>query len=459
MRFRSGLFLALAVGFGLGGCAAATTGASSGPLTSPTGRVYEPGTRPTQTNFSRSATVSLVQGNFAQALQQSREGIASNPENPIHFFLAGEAAVGLGDFALADSMWVVAERIYPAYELEVEPSREGAWADAFNAGVEQYNSGSASGAIQQWMNADLIYRLRPEAAQNLAIVLTQEGQYEEAVRYYNRGLEALDLVPATRELTPEEIEARDEARSSMRRNLANLLVFTDRFEDAERILRLVLQENPNDIEAQASLATALQRLGREDEATQIYSRLLSAPNLPPTELFNIGVALFNAEDFTRAAQAFGRVTQAQPDSRDAWFNQANALYAAENWTELIPVAQRLTQVDPLNQTGALILTRAFREQNRSTDALQVLQRLEDAPVFVDDLQLRPTAQRTTVTGRVIGNAAAPGTPVRLRFHFFSDTGAAGSQMVTVTAPAREASVEFEVATTEPASAYRYELVQ
>jgi tetratricopeptide (TPR) repeat protein len=456
MRFRTGMMFALMAGLALGGCAAGAVGAG-GPLVSPTGKVYEPGIRPTQTRYSQSGTLFLAQGLYEQALEQAREGIESNPENPIHYFLAGEAAVGLGEFELADSVWVEAERLFPAYELEIEPAREAAWAEAFNVGVQAYNAGDAAGAIEAWTQADLIYSLRPEAAQNLAVLLTQEAQYDEAIRVYRRGIGALDELPATRVLEAEEVADRAEARDFMQDNLAQLLLYTDQFGAAEALLRELLRERPDDVEVQANLAAALSRQGREDEATQIYTRLLTAPDLTSEQLFNIGVSLFNAADYARAAQAFGRVTQTNPNSRDAWYNQANALYAAESWRELVPVAERLVEVDPLNENAALILARAHRELEENQRALAALQRIQLVPIFVEELQLRPSAQTTTVRGRVMGNEAAAGTPVRLRFTFYSNGRTLGSETVTVTAPAREQSANFELVFDQQATAYSYEL--
>lgn len=456
MRFQSGMILALSAGLLLSGCAGAA-GAGGGPARSPTGREYAPGTPPSQTRFSQSATLALAQGQYEQAMTQSREGIASNPENPQHYLLAGEAAVGLGDFVLADSMWTAAETIYPAYELEIEPAREAAWADAFNEGVEAYNSGNTQAAIEAWSNADMIYPYRPEAAQNLAILLTQEGEYQTAIDTYRSALTALETPPATRELEPEEIAEREEAEAFMLENLAQLLLYTDQFAEAERLLRRQLEAKPDDVELQANLANALGRQGREAEAAEIYNRLLSGSNLNATQLFNIGVSLFNSNEYVRAAEAFGRVAQLVPNSRDAWYNQANALYAAEEWTALLPIAGRLVELDPLNENAGLILARAHRELEQNQEALAALERIQSLPVYLEELQLRPSGDQTTIAGRVVGNAAPQGSTVRLRFTFYGETGQT-TETATITAPAAEQSAPFELTVAAPAEAYSYELL-
>jgi tetratricopeptide (TPR) repeat protein len=456
MRFRIGMIYALSAGLVLGGCAAGAAG--GGPLTSPTGRVYEPGTPPRQTRFSQAATLGIAQANYEQAMASAQEGIAADSANPIHYFLAGDAAVGLGDYELADSLWRVAERIYPAYEMEIEPSRENAWANAFNEGVEAYNSGNAQGAITAWSNADMIYRFRPEAAQNLAIVLSQEGEYEEAIATYERGLEAIDLQPATRVMDETELAERAATAAAMEGELATLYMYTDQFEEAEELLRAIVARNPDDVAAQANLATALVRLNRQDEATAIYTRLLTAQGLGVDDLLSIGIALWEAEDHARAAQAFGRVVDLLPEHRDALFNQANALYQTESWQEVVPVAERLVQVDPLNEQGYLILARAHTQLNQSNNALTILQRNQDLPVRVDGLQLQPGANSATLTGIVFGNVAPAGSQVRVRFTFFGDAGTLGTRDVTLTAPATGEQAEFRVEFDQQAKAYKYEVL-
>ena len=65
---------------------------------------------------------------------------------------------------------------------------------------------------------------------------------------------------------------------------------------------------------------------------------------------------------------------------------------------------------------------------------------------------------TSVQGRVIGNVAEAGTPVRLRFTFYGDDGELGAEAVTVSAPPSKESATFEVSFGSRATAYRYELV-
>lgn len=466
MRFRRGTFYALIAAVALGGCASAAAGSGAtgggaprgGQRATVTGRVYEAGIPPRENAQSRAATIALATGRHQEALTAAQAGLAADSANPIFYYLAGEAAAGLSQFELADSMWTIAQRMYPAYELDIEPSRENAWVTEFNRGIEAYNAGDIAGAGDAWESAHRLYKLRPNAVQNLGVVRAQQERYDEAIAAYQEGIANLDLVPATRVLEAADSAENEEARAFMQNNLVQVLLVLERWADAERVLRQVVAADPTDVEAQANLAAALSGQGRNDEAAQMYNRLLTTPNLGPAQLFNIGVSLFNADQPREAAQAFGRVTELVPNHRDAWFNQANALYDAQAWNDLVPVAARLTQVDPLSQTAGLIQARAFRELGNDNQALDVLTKVETFPIYIEDLQIGAAGASTIVRGRAEGNAAAAGTAVRLRFTFYGDNGQElGNQTVSIPAPAREQSAPFEVRIDQPATAFRYEI--
>jgi tetratricopeptide (TPR) repeat protein len=465
MRVRSGLILTLAAGL-LGGCAAATS--STGGTTAPAGataggKSYPPGTRPSESKFTTTAKLNIAQGKFNEALQLAQQGIAADTVNPQHYFLAGQAYAGLGDYAAADSMYRIAERKYPAYEREIEPSREEAWAKAFNAGVEAYNAQKVDEAIKNWEQANLIYAGRPTAFQNLAALYTQQGKYEPAIAAYRAGLASLETKPQTRELTPEEVTEREESKVSMTENLAELLQFTEQYAESEKLFREQLAADSTNVGLQAKLAAAIAaQPNREAEAQAIYSKLIGRTDLKPEDVMSVGVALFNSKDYANAAKAFQRLTVARPNSRDAWYNYANALYASDQFQPLVAAGERLLQLDPLNEDAALILARSYKETGANDKALATLEKNDALPVKAKDLAMRIGAGKVTVNGTLVGNRAAAGTPVTLRFSFQDAAGTTlGTQEVTVNAPAKDATAPFTL-TFENATApvgYSYELVR
>jgi tetratricopeptide (TPR) repeat protein len=436
MTVRGGFSATLAALLVVGACAPAATTGGGG-----------------DTRFSRAATLQIAQAQVAegeraqelyrQALDNSLQGIEDSPENAQHFLLAGQAYAGLGDVEGADSMFVRALEMHPDFATDIAISREQAWAELFNQGVTAYNAGDHDEAVQQWEGANRIFDGRPEAFFNLAAVYSQREEYDQAIGAFERAVSSLDQEPA-RELDEEEIAERQESLESALQNLGQLQLFTEQFGEAERTYRRLTELQPESIAAQSSLAAAIAQQGRHEDAAAVYQRLMAAPDLSAEDLMSIGVGLWQSEQFTEAEQAFRRITEMAPESRDGWYNYLQALYAQDKYQEIIPVAERVLELDPLSETVHLILGRSHRELQQQQRALQVLQANEAHPVHVQDMTMRVDDGRAMVSGRVIGNQASAGTPIRLEFTFAGPTGEVGRETVTVSAPAQGQATDFRV---------------
>lgn len=453
MRSRSTAVFLLAL---LVGCASGPSG-PSGPVVSPTGIVYPPGVPPTDTRYSQTAALFLRSGEADRALDQALEGIAFEEGNPIHHFLAGVAQARLGAYDEADAAFARAQDLYPAYELDIEPERLAAWAEAFNRGTDAYADGRDDEAMEAWRGAATMYNLRPDAHSNLAMLLAQNGEMAEAVAVYEDLLDGLERAPATRVLTPEEETSRAEARVETEARLGDLFLLTGQFARAEAILRARVAADPDNASLRMSLASALTGLDRHEAADSIHQALLSDRTLEETQLYNLGVALFRSSAPDRAADAFRRLTVARPDSRDAWFNYVNALFASEDWAGIVEASEQLRWVDPLGESAALLLARGLLESGDEQGALEELERIDGAPVHVEGLALRNLGSESSVHGRLVGNGGEVGSPLRLRFVFYGEDETARAD-TTLAVPAPDASEPFEVSVRMRAAAYRYELL-
>lgn len=430
-----------------------------GPVTSPTGVVFEGGIPPRQTRYSQTATTYLLSSLAERALERAREGIADDPSNPIHYFLAGIAAARLGQYVSADSMFAVAQSIYPAYALDIEPEREAAWGQAFNEGLQAYEEGDVGRTIDIWTGAALIFDLRPEAHRNLASLLISEGRYEEAIDIFERALAGLAKQPVGRLLTDEELQERAQTRIEIEEDLSPIYLVTGLFDRAEPLLRRRLEREPDNVELRAELAAALTGQGRDDEARAVYETLLEEPTLEFTELFNLGTGLFRSGEYLQAAEAFERLTGIHPESRDAWFNYVNSLFAAEAWPDLLVAGPRLIAVDPLGESARLITARAMLESGDRQGALETLRGAEALGVFLGSLRMQRSGTATTIIGDLTGNVADTGSAVTLRFVFYGDEAQeVGAVTVTLPAPPRGESSDLEVRYEGIAAAYRYELI-
>jgi tetratricopeptide (TPR) repeat protein len=399
----------------------------------------------------------MVQGHIDRALEIALEGIAADSMNPIHYFLAGAAHLRLDQYDEADRTFARAELLYPAYELQIEPQRMAAWVQAYDRGVQAYEAGNTETAMQEWRNAAVIYDLRSEAHRNLASLLARDGEYEEAIRFYQQAVAGLDKLPATHVLDSTEVAARAAAAAATDESLGQLLMYVNRFADAEPVLRRQIARDSMNAQVLGDLAASLKAQGRVDEAAEIYSDLLSGRSLESADLFSLGVGLFRAGDFERASEAFLRLTRLRPRSRDAWFNYVNSLLASRDWVTLATAGDQLVELDPLGKNVGLIAARAHLENGDEPGALQGIRRVDAAPVYVEGLQMQAVEATTRLQGRVVGNHAEPGTVVRLRFTFYDEATELGTQVIEVVAPALGESTDFDALFGQRATGFRYEL--
>jgi len=446
---------ALVIVVGPSACAARTP---AGPVVSPTGIVYEAGTPPSDTRFSQPAALLIRQELPAQALELLESGMEADPGNPIHYYLAGSAEAMLGRWFRADQLFREAERLYPAYELDIEPRRESAWAEAFNVGLDALAEGDMEGTEEAWRGAVSVFSLRPEAHRSLASLLANEGRYAEAAEVLRDAIEGLSGLPATRVLPEAELQERNSTRVDLEDALGEYLFLGDQFAQAEPLLRLRVERDPGNAQARGDLAAVLMEVGRPDEAREVYAELLADPDVQGAVLFSLGIASFRAGRFDQASEIFAEVVARQPYSRDAWFNYTNALFASEDWEEITRQGDRLLDTDPLSETVAIIRARAHLELGEEEMARTYLEEIVTAPLFLEGLQLSVQASETLIQGRVVGNLEGGGSELRVRFHFIEDGVDRGSEILELRAPPEGESTPFQVRWPGRATAYRYEVV-
>ena len=490
-RRPAGLSILFAAALAAGACAGGPR--PTGPMMNAAGEVYPAGTAPMRTRFSQTAALFLVQGHTDRALEISLEGIAADSTNPFHYFLAGAAQLRLAADSVnlfpyfrataakqgltadsatfrarvaqlqldlyedADRAFARAEQLYPAYQLQIEPQRLAAWIQAYDRGVQAYEAGDSEGAMIEWRKSAVIYDLRSEAHRNLASLLARDTKYDEAIELYQKALVGLAKKPATRLLDTAEVRAREDAAAATDDSLGQLLMYVSRFADAEPVLRRQLARDTTDVQVLGDLAASLKAQGKTDEATTIYSSLLTGRSMESADIFSLGVGLFRAGDYARASEAFARLTGLRPNSRDAWFNYVNSLLAGKAWAELARAGDRLIELDPLGKNVGLIAARAHLEIRDEPGALQGIRRVDAAPVYVEGLQMQAVEATTRVQGRIVGNQAEAGTTVRLRFTFYEEANELGTQIVEVVAPAIGESVDFDTLFSQRATGFRYEL--
>jgi tetratricopeptide (TPR) repeat protein len=216
------------------------------------------------------------------------------------------------------------------------------------------------------------------------------------------------------------------------------------------------------VEALEPTADEEAAMGRQTMRAQVISGLLA-----------IGGQHFRSDQLDDAARVFRRLTEIEPNSRDAWSNLALVLYRQQRWQELLPVAERLVAMDPLNHDARIILASAHRgiaaaagqqtQAQRDATAqriLAVLQAAEAMPAHITAIGIGggDGVEPVQIQGEVTGTGQAGG-PITMEFVVFGASGELGRASTTIPRPAREQTAPFAVTipTDEPVTGWRYEV--
>jgi tetratricopeptide (TPR) repeat protein len=325
-----------------------------------------------------------------------------------------------------------------------------------------------------------MYRKRPEARLNLGAFYAQQEDNEKAIAAFRGALEILrDPANAVADEAVKKEWAENEEMAAL--NLAQLLGMAERHAEAETVYHEFIARYPDHLNAQVSLATSLSEQGKAAEAAQIYAKLNARTDLTDGNYVMIGIGLFQADDFEGAAGAFRNAVAKNPHSRDGYFNlvQSQLMRAgklederkaakgepakaigeklAPIYEEIIQGAGKVREFDPFNRDIVAFTARANQSLSQlTTDAKKraeltgkvqaAVAQHGEMPFEVSDISIQTEEAQVRVSGTVTNFKVAKGQPIVLRFTVLSANGAAaGSQEVTVTAPAAEGREQFRVA--------------
>ncbi len=462
IKSRVGLTVVAALAVLLSGCAASGGAGGAGG-----GGGVGVGTPPRDNDFTRSADFFLIQATqaddpgdrYREALVAATNAINDSPNNPLGYFLAGRAQLGLEDYVAADTLFSRALELYSGYREEIRVERENAWINLFNASLDAGDTDEGIGLLE---DAEVIFhRQRPEALINLGVFLGNAGRYDEAADSYGAAIEIITgpRIAEVNDTTAADWRARLQSASF---NRARVLTLGERYEDAAAAYGTYLEAEPGDIQALTGLAQALVTSGQPDSAQAIYNNLLESPGLGLRTYMEIGVGLYNADVYDQAARAFQAASSISPQNRDAVYNLAQSLFEAEAWDDLIPVAQQLMDLDGNNPQSHLLLGYALARTDREQEAGAVLEASEALAFTIDSYQLQPrTGGGATVGAMLTNRTLEEGTAIEIRVHFSGEDGSEiGTVDVRVDAPPQEQArqVTAEIRSSEIVAGFYFEVL-
>jgi tetratricopeptide (TPR) repeat protein len=432
-----------------------------------------------------------ARGYIAYALSLLGQGIADEPDNPLHYYMAGQASLELGDYLGADTLWDRAVCLWEPYRETIDGLRFVAWGNALQGGEVLASSGNTLAAMQAYRNAYVIYDREPHPIFQFAVHCVTQAQLVESDSAHRAYWEDAiwgfrEAVAAARRSDTVTEEERRELSGNATANLAQLLAFQGRLMEAAGVYEQYLAEYPDDAQARSSLASFLaMRINelrgsvqqtedpaeKEDLLAAIdslgervlnqYAELLAMEegDLEADEYHDMGIGLYQLDKFEEAAVAFRKALELESYRPQSFELLAHSFYAAENYDSLVTVAEQLVERYPNDVDNLTLLAHAYRETEQPEEALKVLERRQALPFQLTEIDMEGGA----ASGKVENLKLEPGTPIEIEFIFYDDAGIViGTGGHSMNAPEEGDREPFRVSPEAPvaeASGFTYRVVR
>ena len=376
---------------------------------------------------------------FTEAWEAIEEDLDS--DNAVVFLMGAQVQMGLDDFGRAAELLDRFDELAdPECLVHGENQRYNGWVRLYNRGVNAYNGGDTEVAIASFVLAN---NLRPDMrTYSMAGTLQgQMGDVEGAIETYQTAL-AADMPETDAEMLRDAVGS-----------LGDLLVAAGRAEEALAAYDAYLAENPDDVVIRIQYAGALADQGQTDEAAAIYSEILGRTDLSYDQWLQVGVGLYNAENYEDAATAFGNARQDNPYNKEAMENYVNASTQAGRPGPVVALADTLTTWYPYDQLAYQLHYSALGRADMNDQAMEVMSAEQDLPLSFTFAQMASGGGGRYVVQVNFTARSASGT-IQIPFEFLDASG----QVVTThtqTFDAGSGNFVFEVMSGVPLAGFRY----
>jgi tetratricopeptide (TPR) repeat protein len=306
------------------------------------------------------ARAALLRDNYALAETLSREIILENPAAADAYLIAGEAAVKFGDV----------EAALAYYGAVPKTAREQYVTSRWSMG----NVVLYQGKLRE---AELLFRETLEldptnivANERLAFILGVEGRRWESIPYLlepiRQGsifMEPLLLLSTVDSRNVEHKQIIEESRKVNPDDWVPLLgparikTFGAKFDEAEAMLREILQHAPNQVEAHALLGRILVERGDAEKYRAWSEGLPAGAERHPDIWFAQGMWAQNHEDPEGAARCYWETIRINPDHQKANYRLSRLLVALGKNQEAEPFGKRAESLERLLQVLAPLYDR------------------------------------------------------------------------------------------------------
>jgi len=253
-----------------------------------------------------SAKIHIQNRDWQKAIELLEQAVVAHPNNPEAHFLLGKAYGDKSRFKDMRKQFGESLRISTKFQQEILNEIENHWIHHYSKGLKAQNGRDFKLAEKLFKTAILIDRTKKEAYNRLAANYVETNQAKKALLIYENLLKG----------SPNDLNLLMAA--------GNLFYNQKRFEDVIRVLKKVLEIEPDHRDALANLALSYDSMGKSAEAFTIYQQVVEANPRDKDLIFLWGVHYYNGNHFTKAIELFERVLELSPGEFESTSNIGNA---------------------------------------------------------------------------------------------------------------------------------------
>lgn len=156
--------------------------------------------------------------------------------------------------------------------------------------------------------------------------------------------------------------------------LGPLLVQQDRLEEALEVYKTIVEKDPNDGEAQQTLASLMSSMGMDvmDVIATKEAALEQEPN-NATLAFEIAQSYFKEQYYPEAIAAFDKVIAINPDDADAWEYKGSAQQNDEQFADAIKSYEKVLELKPDHAKVMCEMATCYLELGNNRKAMSTAQ--------------------------------------------------------------------------------------
>lgn len=362
-------------------------------------------------------------------------------DNAVVFLFLAQANLGLQNFEEAHAALERYDEVAAPECLQYgQDQRYNGWVQLYNAGVSAYSASDNQVALDAFALAN---RFKPDLRSytNAALLQSQLGDTEGAIATYREAL-AADIPDAD----PEQL------RTTVR-GLGDMLTAAGRSDEAMAAYEGYLANNPDDVVIRIRYAGSLAEQGQAEQSQAIYSEILARTDLGPQQWIEVGVGLYNAENFGDAATAFGNARAGNPYSKEAMENFVNASVQANRPGPVLALADTLVNWYPYDANNYQLLASALAQADMNDRAMEIVGAGETTDLIFHFAQMGSGGDGVYVVQGSFEPRTATGD-VQIPFEFLD---ASGQVVMTeiLTTSATAGSFRLEIQSGVPIAGFRY----